>query len=323
MAADFTIKQGSTSPVFNTAILDSYGNRLDLTGATVMFVMRLLSGLNPTTNAAATILDAPAGMVSYPFTTSDTSGPGLYMAEFVVTLPGGAVYTYPNDGYLEISIEVNMSAPAGTELVSVADAKDYLRFQSNDRSEDAKILRFIRMCRPLIEAIAGPIIPAQFEEWHDGGHSYIMVNRRPSTAYGTTPIFEVQAISEYNGPIEWPLAIVASPDQGQLYSVQADVRFGRIVRRTAGGGVQGFAPGLQSVHVWYTAGQQSVPDNVYEATLELLRINYQQTQQQSGLRVGTGGNPDDAEPERTPIGFFMPGKVREMLNVNRRFPSLA
>ena len=81
----------------------------------------------------------------------------------------------------------------------------------------------------------------------------------------------------------------------------------------------------QSVHVFYEAGQQSVPDNVYEATLDLVRIHYQRTQEQTSLRLGSAGfgEEDEDEPQRPPMGFLLPGSVRERLAPNRRFPSLA
>lgn len=324
MAVDLTIKQGDTSPPFNQAILDQNGNRQDLTGATVNFVMRALTATTPVVNAAASVLDASSGMVQYTFTSAQTATPGLYSGVFTVVLPGGATYTYPNDGYLEISVQENIVSADGLELVSVADAKDYLNIPSSDRTRDAKVLRYIRACRPVIEAITGPIIPTLFEEWHDGGQVYILLRRRPSFGYGTNPLLIVQAISEYNGPIEWPLALIASPDEGQLYSAMLEPQFGRVVRRTAGGGVQAFPNMPQSVHVWYTSGQSTIPDNVYEATLELLRVNFQQTQQGRPRAGGAGfGGGDDSEPVRTPFGFFVPGRVRELLGTNRRHPSLA
>jgi hypothetical protein len=206
-------------------------------------------------------------------------------------------------------------------LVDLTAVKNYLNIPYDDATQDAKLGMFISAVRPLVEAITGPILLQQFEEWHDGGSTFIMVNRRPSTTYGTTPVLTVQAISEYNGPIEWPLAIIASPDEGQLYSAQPEVQFGRIVRRTAGGGVQAFPDQPQAVHVWYTVGQDSVPDNVALGTLELIRIQFQHTQQG---RPRPGSNAvDEGLPEREIFGFFVPNSVRELLSPNKRHPSLA
>jgi hypothetical protein len=324
VAADLTIRQSDTLPVFAQTILDQNGYVFDLTGCTVTFVMRAMNASTPTVSAAATILSAAAGTVQYAWGTSDTATTGIYACTFqVVNSTSGATYTYPNDGYLEVAIEENLTTTGGQTLVSLGEARDYLNSQGSDKARDAKLLRFIRSITPTIEFICGPIIPTQYEEWYDGGQPSITLRRRPSTTYGTTPIFSVQAVSEYNGPIEWPLAIIQSPDQGQLYSVEVDAHLYRIVRRTAGGGVQAFPSMPQSVHVWYTVGQTTVPANVVEGTLELIRLHFQGTQQ-GRPRMGSAGGmtTDDSEPGREIVGYFVPGKVRELLAPNKRAPAI-
>lgn len=323
--ADLTVRQGDSLPAFPVTILDQNGYVFDLTGCTVTFVMRAMNASTPTVNAAATIVSAPAGTVQYAWGATDTATTGIYACTFqVVNTTSGATYTFPNDGYLEVSIEENLTTPGGATLVSLGEARDYLNFLTTDKARDAKLLRLIRSLQPTVEFICGPIIPTQYEEWYDGGQVQITLRRRPATTYGTTPIFSVQAVSEYNGPIEWPLAIIQSPDQGQLYSVQVDQRLYRLVRRTAGGGVQAFPSMPQSVHVWYTVGQTTVPANVVEGALELLRIHFHGTQQ-GRPRMGSGGGitTDDSEPGREIMGFFVPNGVRERMSPGKRAPAIA
>lgn len=272
----------------------------------------------------ATITNAASGKVQYAFTAADTANWGDYQATWQVTLPGGALMTFPTVGYLNITVEQSL-ATAPQQLVSVADAKEYLNIPSTDRTQDAKLTRFINSLRPVVEAITGPIIPQQFDEWHDGGNTWVSLRHRPSTGYGTSPRLTILACSEYVGPIEWPLAIVGSPDQSQLYSCQPDARTGRVVRRTAGGGVQPFPYGPQSVHVVYEAGQNIVPANVYEGALELVRINYQGTQQSTRAPGPYPFRDDETlmEAPGAPIGYLVPGRVRELLAPTRRHPSIA
>ena len=317
MSFDLTIRQGDSTPAFTANVTDADGNTVNLTGGSATFIMRALSSSTPTVNAAMTILSPTTGAVQYNWSSTDTATPGVYMAEIHCVLSGGATYTYPNVGYLEIEVQENLTS-ASQQLVTVANVCDVLNFANTNRAHDTKILRWINASRPVIETLAGPIIQTTFEEWHDGGQVFIILRRRPSTALGTSPVLILNAISEYNGPIEWPLSIIQSPDFGQLYSAQLDSQLGRVVRRTAGGGVQLFPYQPQAVHVWYTAGQSSVPDNVIEATLELIRVNYQHTAQ--ALR---GGRQASEEIEGPPVAFFVPGRVRELLGPNRRFPSLA
>ena len=314
--ADFSAKAGDTAIVWNDTLTYSDNTPVNLTGATVNLVVRSLSQANPIINAAASIVTPLAGTVSYNPSATDTATVGEFMGNWVVTFSGGTVETFPTVGYLTVAIEQNLTAAGTQQLISVTYAKDVLNMQDVNRVHDEKILRWINACRPVIEGIAGPIIQQTFEEWHDGGHHQIVLRRRPSNTYGTTPILIVNAISEYNGPIEWPLQIVSTPDEGVLYSVLVDGFSGIIERRTSGGGVQAFPDMPQSVHVWYTAGQSAVPDNVAEATAELLRQNYQATAQ--ALRSGRSrGGEEIPQP---PMGFYVPGRVRELLAINRRAP---
>lgn len=323
MNADLSIRQGDTLPVLASTILDACGNALDLTGSSVRLVLRALTSNSPLTLAGTvTITSAATGEVQYAWASADTETPGMYMGEWHVTTSGGGTYTYPNDGYLAVSVEENLTTPGGQLLVSLAEAKDYLGIPVCDRSRDAKLLRFIRGCQPQVESICGPILVTQREEWHDGGQTFVRVRRRPSSGYETTPVLNLIAVSEYRGPIEYTLAIVQDPSFGSVYSCMLDT-YGTITRRTAGGGVMAFPAMPRSVHIWYEAGQSSVPTNVTEGTLELLRVNFQETQQGRPRMNASGFVEDDEEPKGPPLGFFVPGRVREMLSPTRRAPSIA
>jgi hypothetical protein len=323
MTVDLSITQGTTSPTLYLTITDQNGNPINL--ASAKFLMRDIAYQTPHVDAAMTIVSAPAGTVSYAWSTTDTAYVGLFMGQVLWTDTSGNTGAYPNSGYLTIEVQENLLTDTEQQIITLGVAKDLLNIGSQDHSHDTKIMRFIRAWTPVIEFHAGPIIQATYEEWHPGGSTSITLKRRPSTSYGTTPVLFLNACSEYNGPIEWELAIISSPDQGQTYSCQLDANYGQVVRRTAGGGVAPFATSAnmpQSVHVWYTAGQQTVPGNVQEAMGVLLQLHYQKTQQ--GAPAGWGGrDASTGEPTGSPIGFALPGKVRELLLPNRRAPSFA
>ena len=95
----------------------------------------------------------------------------------------------------------------------------------------------------------------------------------------------------------------------------------RIVRRTVGGGVTEFPRGLDSVTVTYLAGYTTVPLNIREGMKELIRVNYQQTQQQRG--PGQRPNPQDDVPTGMPAPPLIPQPVRELLSPTRRAPRVA
>jgi hypothetical protein len=319
-SADLFIRAGDTTPAFTDTILDSSGNAYNLAGKTVTFTLRSLQASAAVSLAGSvTVVNAATGQVSFGWGANDTAnaGAGLFNAEWRVTTDG---YTFPNDGYRTISIEQPLST-APQQLVSVSDVREYLNFPSTDRTQDAKIMRFIKAVRPVVEAITGPILLQTFEEWHDGGQHFIRVRRRPSTGYGTTPVFNLIACSEFRGPIEYTLAIVQDPAHGTIYSVMQDTK-GNVYRRSPGGGVIAFPAMPRSVHVWYQAGQSAIPENVYEGTLELIRINFQKTQQAS--RAFAYSNQDTAvDMPGVPTGFFVPGRVRELLAPTKRPPVVA
>lgn len=324
-SADFTIKAGDTQPILTDTLKLSDGTVPNFAGSAVALVMRGAGSTAPATlTGVASWVNVASGAVQFAFTAADSAtSSGDFEANWVVT--GGQIgrMTFPTVGYLTITIEQSLST-APQQLVTVADAKEYLSIPATDRGQDAKLTRFIDSLRPVVEGICGPVIPQIFEEWHDGGASWIKLRHAPRTGYGTSPRLTVLACSEYMGPIEWPLALVATPDRSQLYSVMLDVRLGRVVRRSAGGGVQPFPYGPQAVHVIYEAGQNAVPPNVYEGTLELVRVNYQRTQQATRAPGPYPARDDEADFESgQPIGFLVPGRVRELLAPSRRYPSLA
>lgn len=312
---DLTISQNGTSPALAETITDQNGNALNLTGATVTFIMRQLSSSTPTVNAAATVVSPSAGTVQYNWATTDTATPGIYMAQFHCVLSGGAIYDWPNQGFLMIEVQENLTNTT-QQLVTVAAVKDVLNFDASNREHDSKILRWINATRPVVESLTGPIIQQDFDEWYDGGQYWIILRHAPATGYGTTPVCTLKFVSAYIGPIEYPFSLVNNPVVGSIYTAELDT-YSRVVRRGPGGGIIPFPNMLEAVHIAYTAGQSAVPDNVIEGTLELIRHNYQHTAQ--ALR-GTGRSREMPEPP--PTGFFVPGRVRELLMPTRRAPSV-
>ena len=310
---DFAIKQGDVLPVLSDTLTYSDGTAVNLTGASVKFVMRSLIAIGTTTNTSATIVNATAGTVSYTFTTTDTATAGRYQGTWIVTFAGGQVQQFPTDGYLDIAVEENITTPGGQQLVSLGEAKEYLQINTTDRTRDARLLRFIEQLTPVIEFITGPIIQRTYQnERYDGGGPWIMLRHRPVVA--------VNSVTEYRGPIAYPLQQIQTPDQGTIYSYQFETT-GRIVRRTVGGGQTPFPLGANSIEVSYVSGRTSVPANVTQAACELVRVHFQQTQQ-GRPRPGTGGL-DSEEPGQQIMGFFVPNRVRELLEPHRRHSSLA
>lgn len=323
MIADLSIGQGTTTPAYQAVITDAYGYPVNLTGATCKLVMRRLQDASPAVSAAMTITNATSGAVAYDWSASDTATAGLYQVQVQVTESSGATYNWPNAGYQVVEVIPSLSL-APQQLIGIEDAKDSLQIPADDTQQDTKILRMLNGVLPLFEQICGPIVQHTIEEYHDGGHYRITLRRRPSTALGMNPMLVVNAISEYNGPIEWPLAIISTLDEAVLYSALPDKMLGTITRTTAGGGVQSFPNMPDAVHVWYTVGQSPIPDNIQEAAREFLRENWVATQTPGGPR--TGGDmlgPGEDFATYAPVPLALSARVRSWLTPSRRAPAVA
>lgn len=319
MPADFTIKAGDTNPVFTDTLTLSDGTVPQLTGATLVFVMRALTSTAALTlTGTATITNTQTGAVQFAPTAADTATPGMYMASWVVTFAAGGTMTFPTAGYLTVEIEANLTSEP-QQLVGLADVKEYLGMNPSQRDRDHELIAMIEGMRPQVEHLTGPIVPQVFDERHDGGQYFIRLRRRPSSGYGTTPVLDLLGCSEYRGPIEYTLSVVGDPTRGSIYSCMLDAKLGTVTRRTSGGGVIAFPAQAQAVHVVYRAGQAQVPPNVRQACLEIVRINFRTT-----ARAGRGYSAEaDVEDVADRQAFMIPRRVREMLAPTRRGPSLA
>jgi hypothetical protein len=100
---DIAMKVGDLRPIVQATISDSNGP-VNLTGATVQFLMTPRGTGTPKVNSAATIVSPTAGTVSYSWSTTDTDTPGAYYAEFRAAMGDGTKCTFPNSTYLAVLI---------------------------------------------------------------------------------------------------------------------------------------------------------------------------------------------------------------------------
>lgn len=141
--ADFNLKRGDTAPALIATLKDRDGNPVNLTSATVQFVMRAtdaVSGSTPLISgpmAVATDQQANRGQVTYQWVTGDTDLPGSFAAEFVVTWPSGHEQTFPTTGFATVQVNDDLAShlqamqaarqaaasPRGIVLQSDAEAK--------------------------------------------------------------------------------------------------------------------------------------------------------------------------------------------------------
>jgi hypothetical protein len=298
----------------------------DVTRLTIAFANAAGAAVDPTT-VSFQMREPGAKVTTYTYPTDSQlvkDGVGSYHVDWQIGLAGSHAYRWLGAGANAASefggfIGTPNPITAPAQLVSLADVKDYLNLASTNTIHDAKLTRFIDSVRPLVENLTGPILPATFDEWYDGGRPSLQLRHRPATGYGTSPVINLMQAQEFYGNTAYTLALVADPSKATTYSLMVD-RAGEATRLGAGGASVPFSPGKNTVHLVYQSGQASVPANVYEGTLELIRVNYQTTQQVGRGRLAVS---DEGEMTGPAMGYFVPRRVRELLQPNRRRPAIA
>ena len=105
MPERFYIKQNDTLPVLRATLKDANGNVVNLTGATVIFSMRVRpAGTVKVNGTSATINNAVLGDVQYLWTAANTNTADRYEGEFQVTYSDSSVQSFPNNTYIAITI---------------------------------------------------------------------------------------------------------------------------------------------------------------------------------------------------------------------------
>ncbi len=103
------IKQNDRRPAIRCTLLAANGSVVNLTGATVRFLMGL-SGSTALVNQPATVVDAVNGVVEYAWLPGDTANAGRFQAEFQVTHSDGRAETFPNESYIVVQIDADLGS---------------------------------------------------------------------------------------------------------------------------------------------------------------------------------------------------------------------
>lgn len=104
MADRFVIKQNDRREAIKRTLKDSAGVKVNLTGATVKFIMKSTPTGTAKVNATALVMDAVNGIVQYNWAVGDTDTMGTFLGEFEITFADATKQTFPNDGYIEVRV---------------------------------------------------------------------------------------------------------------------------------------------------------------------------------------------------------------------------
>lgn len=203
--------------------------------------------------------------------------------------------------------------PPPTSLLTLAETRLHLNLPVADDSHNTEIQGFIDAAAPVIEDVVGNVTGTTYtaEEYDSHGLAFIVLRH--------VPVFSVTSVVEYWANTAYTLTPVADPSLGVAYSYTIDLGSGRIVRRDSNAGTRNFPIGPGAVRATYVAGRATVPANVRLGALELVRHNYQMSQQ--GGRPAFGGASEDVS--WTPSGFAIPTRVYEWLAASRTAPGMA
>lgn len=102
MASTVHVKTGDRLPSIAATLSRVDGSAVDLTGATVKFLMRRRAGLAAVVDGTAVITGTAT--VRYDWGAGETATVGTYQAEFQVTYANGKLETFPNDGYIAVVV---------------------------------------------------------------------------------------------------------------------------------------------------------------------------------------------------------------------------
>lgn len=101
--ATVKIKSDDTSIQFDSTLtINSVA--ADITGATVLFLLKLKSAPYTSFSASATIVSAVAGTVKYVPSGGFPTAIGVYKQEWQVTYGDGTILTFPSDNYNTVII---------------------------------------------------------------------------------------------------------------------------------------------------------------------------------------------------------------------------
>jgi len=226
------------------------------------------------------VITLPDGTTATP--TVSNTGTGVYEAAYVTTQSGlhGIVW---NAAGLIFEDAFNVDSTALFAPVSLTDVRSHLNLSGQDVTRDAELTQFLLSATAAIEARVGPLARRPVTEVHNGGVSGILL-RQP-------PALSITSVTE-NGSTVAGSGYTLSPGGG-------------VVTRVNGYSRSVWTDGFNNVSITYTAGRTSIPADIRQAVLELVRHLWTTQRGQQGNR-----RQDEFIAGQ---GYSMPNRVLELI----------
>lgn len=244
----------------------------------------------------------PDGTAVTPTVTLPPVDTGVLLHDYLIEAHGRHVVywrtTNPNRAFADAFSAAPESWPG---IVGLTEVKRHLNMPLDDTSQDEELRGFVLSASAVVEDVTGVMARRTITETNSGGGRHIVLSRAP-----VLDVAEVVADGVEVDPGDY----TASPS-------------GLLARRSGR-----WPAGLRNVEVTYVVGRESIPFNVLDATLELIRINWR-PQQGGNYSAFDGGGGDDfgvsAGAEASlqgslRLGFFVPNTVVQRLSPDQRGP---
>lgn len=264
---------------------------------------------------AATVVltvTAPDGTTSTP--TVVTTGAPVYTSTVPASQVGAYLLTWVASGALVdvFTDQFTVIAPS-LQLISYGDLVDQINVSATDTTTTARLRRFIQSATDVVQNITGPVLPVTKATYFDGGQSSV-----------TLPYRWVKSITSvvewWGGTTTYTLTAQTPGSSMGTFNYLWDTSSNSITRY-AGGFPTSFFPLENSVTVTYLAGMVTIPQDITDATGELVRHWWQNGQQPRSVSFTNPGAGDD-DGAITVMGYAVPNRVNEMLAPYARRPAI-
>lgn len=262
-------------------------------------------------STAVLTVTAPDGTTSTPVVTVSGSAAsaavvpaqtGLYLLVWTVT---GAIVDAVQDQFT--------AAPPSLALISFGELREQLSIAPSDTSATTRLRRFMRSGSDVVQNITGPLLGQLRTEYFDGNRETVVLS--PRWVQSIVTMTETLGTTTFT-LTEQPLGAGGANQFG--YTWDRDTH--TIIRR-ANGITNRFPPGDRNVAVTYKQGISPLPQDITDATGELIRHWWENGQTPGRASFQAGGGDDDGTI--VVMGYAVPNRVIEMLKPYERGPAVA
>ncbi len=208
-----------------------------------------------------------------------------------------------------------------TELVSLSEMKNYLRYPNPDTAspDDFLIGEFMASAADVIKRECGDVVQKTYDEWYAGGDCQIILRH--------VPVYSVMQVEENWGFTNYVLSQQAGdalPQNTSLWAFSLDQpEQGVITRRSVGNVMIPFVWPTRgdNIRIQYIAGRSTVPSAIRHAYMDLVAYWWQNAMQRS-YNGDSSPSGFGAVDQGGTAGFNagVPYRILEILRGERRTP---